>query len=243
MNDQLLDLAEYRRGTTAKIPLHNPSLILNTKAGYIEPVVIHSPLFKTNNRHLKRAVDIALSVSAIIFLLSWLLPLIALLIKIGSRGPVFFIQKRNKQGGKPFHCIKLRTMTVTNAEDEPAILNEKRVTWIGKFLRKSHLDELPQFLNVLAGDMSVVGPRPHMVSENIKFNRMVNFYDDRHFVKPGITGLAQSYGYHGPVTDLPHLNKKIGYDIFYIQNWSPAMDIKIVFRTIGMIFKKLKTGP
>ena len=182
-----------------------------------------------------------ISAIAILLLLWWLLPLIALLVKIDSRGPVFFIQKRNKKSGRLFHCIKFRTMLVNEEADTlTSVLNDNRITGLGKFLRKSHLDELPQFINVLKGDMSVIGPRPHMVTENIRFKGILNFYNDRHFVKPGITGLAQSFGLHGPINDLVHLEKKIAYDIFYIKNWSVTMDIKILIRTIGMIFKKVK---
>jgi putative colanic acid biosysnthesis UDP-glucose lipid carrier transferase len=223
---------------------YQPSLTLNKNQLYFKPSITTSPLFKKNNLFLKRIFDIITALAAITFLLWWVLPLIALFIKIDSRGPIFFVQKRNKKGGRTFHCFKLRTMKMNEDGDElTVVLDDTRITRLGKFLRKSHLDELPQFINVLMGDMSVVGPRPHMVTENIRFNKILNFYDDRHFVKPGITGLAQSFGYHGPVTDLVHLNKKIGYDIFYIQNWSPVMDVKIVVRTISMIFKKLKTKP
>jgi putative colanic acid biosynthesis UDP-glucose lipid carrier transferase len=163
------------------------------------------------------------------------------MIKIDSSGPIFFIQKRNKKDGRLFHCIKLRTMRINaDADMLTSILNDSRITGLGKFLRLSHLDELPQFINVLIGDMSVIGPRPHMVTENVKYKSILNYYNHRHFVKPGITGLAQSFGYHGPVNDLSHLNKKIMYDIFYIKNWSVMMDVKILIRTIRMISKKLK---
>jgi putative colanic acid biosynthesis UDP-glucose lipid carrier transferase len=215
--------------------------ISNNNSKRLISSVSYSPLFKTHNLIIKRLFDIIISVIVISLLLWWMLPLIALLIIIDSPGPVFFVQKRNKKDSRLFHCIKLRTMRVNGDADKlTSIINDNRVTRLGKFLRLSHLDELPQFINVLVGDMSVIGPRPHMVTENVKYKSILNYYNDRHFVKPGITGLAQSFGYHGPVNDLSHLNKKIAYDIFYIKNWSVMMDVKILARTIGMILKKLK---
>ncbi|MDB4902258.1 MAG: hypothetical protein JWQ63_1539 [Mucilaginibacter sp.] len=216
-------------------------LISNHNSKHLALSITSSPLFKKHNLIIKRLFDIIISVIVISLILWWALPLLALLIKIDSSGPIFFIQKRNKKDGRLFHCIKLRTMRVNvDAHIMTAILNDNRITSLGKFLRLSHLDELPQFINVLVGDMSVIGPRPHMITENVKFKQILNYYNDRHFVKPGITGLAQSFGYHGPVNDLLHLNKKIGYDIFYIKNWSVMMDVKILTRTINMILKKLK---
>ena len=242
MNIHLLELNEDCEQSHVELICHNPALIPNNNSGYLGYPVECSPLFKKHNLILKRIFDIIISVIIIAFLCSWLLPLIALLIKIDSSGPIFFIQKRNKKNSKLFYCIKLRTMVVNKAgETLTAISNDNGITRFGKFLRASHLDELPQFINVLIGDMSVVGPRPHKVTENVKYNRILNFYNHRHFVKPGITGLAQSFGYHGPVPNMSHLNKKIRYDIFYIKNWSVLLDVKILIRTIGMIFKKLKT--
>jgi putative colanic acid biosynthesis UDP-glucose lipid carrier transferase len=237
MKNQFIEI----QGEYAEPFAFKPAVIPVGGTGLFKPQITGSPLFKRHNLFLKRLVDIVIALFAIVFLLSWMLPLLALLIKLDSRGPAFFIQNRNKRGGKSFRCLKLRTMTGGGDNPTPD-LHDSRITRIGKFLRKSHLDELPQFLNVLAGNMSIVGPRPHMIAENIKFNSILNYYNYRHAVKPGITGLAQSYGYHGPIADLFHLNKKVDYDIFYIQNWSPVMDFKIVFRTIGMIFNKLNPG-
>jgi lipopolysaccharide/colanic/teichoic acid biosynthesis glycosyltransferase len=241
MNNYLSGLKEEYDQLTDENIRYEPLLIPDKNSNHHLLSILDSPLFKKQNLVIKRLFDIIISVIIITLLLWWVLPLIALLIKINSPGPVFFIQKRNKKDGRLFHCIKLRTMFVNeDADILKAIFNDARITPIGKFLRLSHLDELPQFINVLKGDMSVIGPRPHMISENVKFKRILNFYNDRHFVKPGITGLAQSFGYHGPVNNLFHLNKKIEYDIFYIKNWSVIMDVKILVRTIGMIFKKLK---
>jgi putative colanic acid biosynthesis UDP-glucose lipid carrier transferase len=226
--------------STRENSCYTPLSLSNKNSPELAPPVTLSPLFKNHNLVIKRLFDIAISVMTTVLLLWWLLPLIALSVKIDSGGPIFFIQKRNKKSGRLFHCFKFRTMLVNeDADTLTSVLNDSRVTGLGKILRKSHLDELPQFINVLKGDMSVVGPRPHMVTENIRFKGILNFYNDRHFVKPGITGLAQSFGLHGPINDLVHLEKKIAYDIFYIKNWSVIMDIKILIRTIGMIFKKL----
>jgi putative colanic acid biosynthesis UDP-glucose lipid carrier transferase len=205
----------------------------------VDPL-ISSPLFKNRFKILKRVVDIVVSLLVIIFLLSWLLPIIALLVVFDSKGPVFFIQKRNKKGSKLFYCIKIRTMVVNNDSDSvAAIINDVRVTRLGRFLRLSHIDELPQFFNVLIGDMSIVGPRPHMLIENVRYNEMFSYYNYRHYVKPGITGLAQSYGYHGAITDINMIDKKTEFDIYYIKNWSVLMDIKILFRTLLNTLKKI----
>jgi putative colanic acid biosynthesis UDP-glucose lipid carrier transferase len=238
MNKHLLQLKEiydlpYLNNTGNKL-----SSIRDNDLQYVlHPA--YSPLNKTYNVIIKRIADLLISMIVISVLLSWLLPIIALLIKIDSPGPVFFIQKRNKKNGKIFYCIKLRTMVVNeDANRLTAVINDKRITGFGRFLRTRHLDELPQFINVLIGDMSIIGPRPHMVLENIEFKEILPSYDNRHLVKPGITGLAQSFGYHGPTTNLRQLNKKNEYDLFYIRNWSPGMDIKILIRTISMIFNK-----
>lgn len=211
-----------------------------TEALSLNGLTVHrSPLIKTHNIVLKRVLDIVISVAVILCLLSWLLPVLALLIKIDSSGPVFFLQKRNSKNGRFFYCIKLRTMVVNrDADTLTATLNDQRITGLGRFLRISHLDELPQFLNVLAGSMSVIGPRPHMFSENVRYNSMFSYYNDRHFVKPGITGLAQSLGYNGPITSFYQIEKKVAYDIFYINNWTLMMDIKIMARTVAMIYRK-----
>jgi len=241
MNTYLLALRDNYVQSPGENDSNKRLTIANNNFSYFPPSITHSPLFKKQNILIKRLFDIVISVAVILLLFWWMLPLIALLIKLDSSGPVFFIQKRNKKNGLLFGCIKFRTMLVNEDADlRTAIVNDNRITVLGAFLRKTHLDELPQFINVLLGDMSVIGPRPHMVTENAKFNWVLNFYSDRHLVKPGITGLAQSHGYHGPVIDLFHLDKKIKYDLFYIKNWSVVMDVKILIRTIGMIFRKLK---
>ena len=190
------------------------------------------PLDEESNRTLKRIVDVVISLVIITAVLSWLIPLVALLIKLDSRGPVFFLQKRNKRRGELFTCIKFRSM-VNNAHADilPAGKNDDRITSVGKFLRNHYLDELPQFFNVLWGDMSVIGPRPHMVSENMKFDGLVKNYSSRHKVKPGITGLAQVMGYVGETDDLHKIKGRVNMDIFYIRHWSIKLDLVILYRT------------
>lgn len=201
--------------------------------GAITTPFLIQPLDNGFNRAIKRFVDIILSVVFIIFLFSWLFPIIAVFIKLNSRGPVFFLQKRNKRNGEFFTCIKFRSM-YKNADADilPAKKNDKRITATGRFLRDHYLDELPQFLNVLWGDMSVIGPRPHMVSDNLKFDELIKNYSYRHKVKPGITGLAQVLGYVGNAEDVQKMKARINMDIFYARHWSPRFDMAILFRTI-----------
>lgn len=189
------------------------------------------PLEKSYNYILKRFIDILISGLLIILILSWLIPIVALLIKLDSRGPVFFLQRRNKNGGF-FNCIKFRSMIVNSEADVlSAFENDKRITPTGKFLRHYHLDELPQLFNVLIGDMSIVGPRPHMVSENILYEKLLKEYNYRHAVKPGMTGLAQSFGNFGATSDIEKLQQRVSLDIQYITDWSVRLDIKILYRT------------
>lgn len=211
------------------------SHLINVKRMLAPPSIIQ-PLDLSTNRIMKRALDILFSLVVIIGLLSWLTPIIALLIKLDSRGPVFFLQNRNKKNGVLFTCIKFRSMNVNEEADIlPAHMNDKRITRIGRFLRNNYLDELPQFLNVLWGDMSVVGPRPHMISDNIRFEEVVDYYSSRHDVKPGITGLAQVLGYLGPTPDIQKMKNRVSIDIFYVRHWSLVLDVMILYRTFRRI--------
>lgn len=210
---------------------HEFSELINV--GSITTALRFQPLDNRFNRFLKRSIDIVISLLFLIFIFSWLFPIIAVLIKLNSTGPVFFFQKRNKRNGELFNCIKFRSMYVnTDADILPAEKNDPRITLIGRFLRNSYLDELPQFLNVLWGDMSVIGPRPHMVSDNLKFDELIKNYNYRHKVKPGITGLAQVLGYVGAVEDTEEMKARVNMDIFYARHWSLKFDIVILFRTI-----------
>jgi putative colanic acid biosynthesis UDP-glucose lipid carrier transferase len=191
------------------------------------------PLDNKFNRGLKRSMDILASLFFIVFIFSWLCPIIAICIKLNSRGPVFFLQKRNKRNGELFTCIKFRSMHVNDDADIlPARKDDSRINGVGSFLRNHYLDELPQFLNVLWGDMSVIGPRPHMVSDNIKFDELIKNYSYRHKVKPGITGLAQVLGYVGTIDDVQKMKARVNMDIFYARHWSPRFDVVILFRTV-----------
>ena len=190
------------------------------------------PLSNDYNTFLKRLFDIIFSFLVIILLLSWLTPLVALLIKLESSGPVFFKQTRNGIKYKEFTCFKFRSMIEnSDADIQQATKNDLRVTRLGKILRKTSLDELPQFFNVLIGDMSVVGPRPHMTRENERYSKTVNKFMVRHFVKPGITGLAQVKGYRGEIETEEDIVNRVKYDIYYLENWSLLLDLNIVFLT------------
>ena len=190
------------------------------------------PLQDSINQVVKRVFDILFSTAVIIFILSWLTPLLALFIKLESRGPVFFKQSRNGFNYKEFDCYKFRSMTPNKqAHLHQATRDDQRVTKMGRFMRKTSIDELPQFFNVLFGDMSVVGPRPHMVSHTNMYAKKIDKFMVRHFVKPGITGLAQISGYRGEVESDKDIIGRVKYDIFYIENWSILLDIKIIFQT------------
>ena len=190
------------------------------------------PLSNDLNTILKRTFDVVFSLFVIVFLLSWITPIIALIIKIESRGPVFFKQTRNGIKFREFTCYKFRSMIENNdADTQQATKNDKRVTKIGKILRKTSLDELPQFFNVLIGNMSVVGPRPHMIKENERYSKTVDKFMVRHFVKPGITGLAQVKGFRGEVETDEDIINRVKYDIYYLENWSLILDLNIVFLT------------
>lgn len=196
------------------------------------------PFDEPANQFLKRVFDILFSIIIIIFVLSWLSPILFFLIKTESKGPLFFKQIRDGLNGETFQCYKYRSMYVNDqSEDIQATKQDLRVTNIGKFLRKTSIDELPQFFNVLMGDMSVVGPRPHMLSQTKKYARIVDKFMVRHFVKPGITGLAQVKGFRGEVEKNEDMENRIKLDIFYIENWSFLLDLKIIGQTILNIFK------
>ena len=190
------------------------------------------PLSNDFNTILKRTFDIVFSLFVIVLLLSWITPIIGLIIKIESRGPVFFKQTRNGIKFREFICYKFRSMIENNNADiQQATKNDKRVTKIGKILRKTSLDELPQFFNVLIGNMSVVGPRPHMIRENERYSKSVDKFMVRHFVKPGITGLAQVKGFRGEIETDEDIINRVKYDIYYLENWSLILDLNIVFLT------------
>lgn len=191
------------------------------------------PLADLKNRWKKRIFDLFFSSFVTLFVLSWLVPIIGLLIKLESRGPVFFVQKRSGRYNDVFRCIKFRTMTVSDKSDlVQATKGDNRITRIGAFLRKTSLDEFPQFLNVFMGDMSIIGPRPHMLAHTEQYRTLIDRYMVRQFVKPGISGWAQVNGYRGETETNELMEKRVEHDIWYMENWSLMLDIRIVFLTI-----------
>ena len=191
------------------------------------------PLDETTNKFVKRLFDILFSLIIIVGILSWLIPILFILIKLESKGPIFFTQRRNGLNYKEFYCYKFRSMRLNDIADLYQVSkNDPRIIKTGKFIRKTSIDELPQFFNVFLGDMSVVGPRPHMVSHTEMYARRIDKFMVRHFIKPGITGLAQTKGFRGEVENDKDIIYRVKYDIFYLENWSLLLDIKIIFLTI-----------
>ena len=196
------------------------------------------PLTDFVNRVVKRLFDIIFSFFVIVLILSWLYPIIAILIKLSSRGPVLFKQVRSGVDNKEFLCYKFRSMTQSDSSDiKQATKGDTRITRIGAFLRKSSLDEFPQFINVFMGDMSIVGPRPHMLLHTEEYSALINKYMVRQLVKPGITGAAQVKGFRGETKELGDMEGRVRLDVWYIENWSLALDINIIFHTIWNMFK------
>ena len=181
---------------------------------------------------LKRVSDIMFSALFIVFILSWLFPIIALLIWLDSNGPVLFLQERVGRGGKTFVCFKFRTMV-------PGPDGSLRITALGNFLRKSNIDEFPQFVNVFLGSMSIVGPRPHTHADCRRFSETVDLYKFRSFVRPGITGMAQIKGYHGPAIREESIIRRYEWDSYYIRNTSFLLDISIIRHTAVQSFWNL----
>jgi putative colanic acid biosysnthesis UDP-glucose lipid carrier transferase len=196
------------------------------------------PLEDTGNRIKKRAVDILFSSFVILFILSWLIPILAILIKLDSRGPVFFVQLRSGKNNQPFRCIKFRSLRVNNEADSKQVSrNDNRITSLGRIMRKTNIDELPQFINIFLGDMSVVGPRPHMLKHTEHFAELYKEYMIRHFVKPGLTGWAQVNGYRGEIKENDLLRKRVEFDTWYMENWSLYFDLRIILLTILVTIK------
>lgn len=237
----LIDFADETNKTIKFIPDTKEIFSKNLKIDYydffpvlsLKQTMLNEPAVKI----FKRTFDIVFSVLVIVFLLSWLTPLLAIIIKIESKGPVFFRQGRPGMDENEFICYKFRSMRMNKTTEKEASKDDPRVTTIGKFMRKTSIDELPQFINVLFGEMSVVGPRPHLWSQNKEYGNKVKKYMIRHCVKPGITGLAQISGFRGEITRERDMINRIRFDIFYIENWSLILDLKIIFQTVINIFK------
>lgn len=234
--DQVIDFADNNLKKLKFLPDNKEIYSKKLKYEYYDYIPILSlrdiPIEDSFNYFIKRAFDIVFSSAVIIFLLSWLTPIIGILIKLESRGPVFFKQSRNGFNYEEFECYKFRSMTPNkDAHLYQATKGDLRITRVGKFIRKTSIDELPQFFNVLFGDMSVVGPRPHMVSHTNMYAKRIDKFMVRHFVKPGITGLAQAKGFRGEIETDKDIINRVKYDIFYVENWSLLLDIKIVIQT------------
>ena len=207
----------------------NLELLGNVPILYIR----EEPLSQASNRFIKRTFDIVVSA----LFLSTLFPFVCLFVTIGtkltSKGPVFFRQERNGENGKVFKCIKFRSMRVNaDADRLQATKDDPRKTKFGNFLRKSSIDELPQFVNVLKGEMSIVGPRPHMLQHTEQYSKLISKYMVRHWIKPGITGWAQVTGYRGETHELSQMEGRVKRDIWYLENWSLLLDIRIIFMTV-----------
>ena len=204
-----------------------------SSVGDVPILAVHPyPLKNPINRLIKRAFDLVVSTIALILSPLVIIP-VAIGIKLSSPGPIFFVQKRTSYRGQAFNCYKFRTMRV-NADSDTlqATKGDPRVTWFGNFLRRSSIDELPQFYNVWRGEMSTVGPRPHMVAHTEKYSELIDKNMLRHPIKPGITGWAQVRGYRGQTEELWQMEKRVEYDVWYAENWTFFLDLKIIFRTI-----------
>ncbi len=196
------------------------------------------PLQVWLNRAAKRGFDIAFSSLVILLIFPWLFPLVAFCIKLDSPGPVIFRQQRSGRRNQAFTCYKFRTMREESEEAwRKRVYGEQRVTRVGAFLRKTSIDELPQFINVLLGQMSVVGPRPHMLQHTEEYSRLIEKYLVRHFVSPGITGYAQVHGLRGEISDPYLMKKRLEYDTWYMENWSLPLDVKIILMTISNLLR------
>ncbi len=219
------------------VPAVKPEKTDDIKVDVINNMLIYNPqripLDIAENQIKKRLFDIAFSGFVVVFILSWLYPVIALLIKLNSPGPVLFIQPRTGINNRTFQCYKFRSMRLNgDSHKKQATKDDPRITSIGRFLRRTNFDELPQFLNVLWGDMSVVGPRPHMLAHTELFSREVHNYLVRHYVKPGLTGWAQVNGFRGETSEHWQIEKRVQYDHEYIRNWTFDWDFIIVWKTI-----------
>lgn len=238
---ELVAFADMNNKVIKFIPDTKDIFSKNLKIDYYEffPVLSlrKTPLHEPMAQIAKRAFDIAFALTVIILVLSWLTPILAFLIKLESKGPVFFKQSRPGINEQEFFCYKFRSMQLNETTEQSVIKNDPRVTRIGKFIRKTSIDETPQFLNVLLGEMSVVGPRPHLWSQNNLYSTRIKKYIIRHYVKPGITGLAQVRGFRGEISTDEDMINRIKYDVFYIENWSLLLDVKIIVQTVVNIFK------
>lgn len=241
VESEIFRLAEENKVHISLIPSITQSDFFLYDLAYIQtqPVLNQAryPLDYYSNFLMKRTFDIFFSILVLVFVCTWLFPIIAVLIRISSKGPVFFLQKRYGFHEEVFNCIKFRTMVVNDESTTSTTKeNDTRITRIGKFLRKTSLDELPQFINVLKGQMSVVGPRPHMLAVDNYYKPKIGRYSLRSMVSPGITGLAQVNGLRGDFGDVEvEMKKRILADAFYVRNWSFVLDLVIILKTVLLV--------
>ena len=213
----------------------------NMSISFMEDIPViarrEEPLRKGKNKFIKRVFDIIFSLCVLILVFPWMFILVAIMIKIQSPGPIFFLQERTGLDGKVFKCIKFRSMQVNDDADElQATKDDSRKFPFGNFMRKTNIDEIPQFLNVLMNDMSVVGPRPHMLKHTAEYSKLISHFMVRHFAKPGITGLAQVNGFRGETRYIDQMEGRVKKDIEYIENWTFLLDLKIIIKTIANMF-------
>ncbi|MBU8883416.1 exopolysaccharide biosynthesis polyprenyl glycosylphosphotransferase [Kaistella sp. DKR-2] len=238
---EIFRLAERHKVRVSLIPSIVKNNFFQYDLGYIEmqPILVRSkfPLDYLTNIILKRTFDILFSACVLVLVCTWLFPMIAILIKLDSKGSVLFLQKRYGFHDEVFHCIKFRTMHVNDDSSKATTKeNDKRITRIGRFLRKTSLDEMPQFINVLKGEMSVVGPRPHMLLVDDFYKLKIGRYSVRSLVKPGVTGLAQVNGLRGDTGNMEiKMKKRILADAFYVKNWSLSLDFVIILKTVFLV--------
>lgn len=238
---EIFRLAEASKVNISMIPSITQNSFFLYDMGYIQtqPVLNQAkyPLDYYSNFLLKRIFDIIFSVIVLAGICSWLFPIIAIVIRLSSKGPVFFIQERYGFHEEVFRCIKFRTMVVNDESfTKTTSENDSRITRIGKILRKTSLDEMPQFLNVLKGEMSIVGPRPHMLAVDDYYKPKIGRYSLRSMVNPGITGLAQVNGLRGDAGDVEvEMNKRVLADAFYVRNWSFVLDVVIILKTTLLV--------
>ena len=238
---KFIDFCDLKLKTLKFIPDNKDIYGKNFNLDYYDITPILSlrdiPLDNPIKSITKRIFDIIFSLIVVCFVLSWLIPILGLIIVIESKGPIFFRQNRPGIKERGFDCYKFRSMQLNARSEDSATRNDARITKVGKFIRRTSIDELPQFFNVLFGNMSVVGPRPHLWRQNEMYGPKISKYMVRHFVKPGVTGLAQVRGYRGEIETREDIVNRTKYDIFYIENWSLFMDVNIIFQTVSNIFK------
>ena len=215
----------------------------NMSISFMEDIPViarrEEPLRKGKNKVIKRIFDLFFSLCVLILVFPWVFIWVTIMIKIQSPGPIFFLQERTGLDGKIFKCIKFRSMKVnTDANEVQATKDDPRKFPFGNFMRKTNIDEIPQFINVFLGDMSVVGPRPHMLKHTAEYSKLINHFMVRHFAKPGITGLAQVSGFRGETRYIDQMEGRVKKDIEYIEGWTFLLDLKIIAQTIANMFGK-----